>query len=98
MEDIQKKLEEYNNKILAGLVNLHVRLPDELKPFLMVVVSLIGERDELFNAYVKKAMASVFHHAEDIQTFMNYMQFDLEATRRERDKYFKQLKEGDADA
>ena len=98
MEDIQGKLNSYNGKIITALSELHDILPTaELRNKLLDVAKLIGERDCAYGEFIRRTMAGLQTHAGNVQSFLNYMSFDLEATRRERDKYLKQLR-GDEDA
>jgi hypothetical protein len=98
MEDIQGKINVYNKKIIDALSELHDKLPTaELRGNLLSIAKMIGERDCAFGEFIRHTMSGLHTHAGNVQSFLNYMSFDLEATRRERDKYLKQLR-GDEDA
>lgn len=97
MEDIKKKLDRYNEQIISKLAFLHGAIADQdHKDMLMDVVKLIGERDSVSAEFINKAMQDAIAYAENMARCMNYVHFDLEATRRERDKYLKRLN-GEAD-
>jgi Mg2+ and Co2+ transporter CorA len=99
MADIHERIDEYNREILATMAMLHSLLPTvELKQHLLYIAKLMGDRDNAFNAFAKTTMSGVQQHAENIHSFIKYIQFDLEATRRERDKYLRQLNGDQNDA
>ena len=98
MEDIQGKINSYNGKIINALSELHDELPTiDLRIKLLAIAKLLGERDCAYGEFIKRTMTGLQMHAGNVQSFLNYMSFDLEATRRERDKYLKQLR-GEDDA
>jgi hypothetical protein len=99
MAGIHEKIGEYNKEILTRMAALLDLLPTaELKRHLLSMVKLIGERDDVFNNFFKLTMTGVQQHTDSINTSIKYMQFDLEATRRERDKYLRQLSGEQEDA
>ena len=99
MAGIHEKINDYNKEILVKMAALLALLPTaELKQSLLSIAKIMGERDDTFNTFVKSTMTGVQQHADSIHTFLKYMQFDLEATRRERDKYLRQLNGEQEDA
>lgn len=97
MANIPESINEYNNKVLSLIYELFGK---ETDPFqrkrILMLAQAISERDVAFSDLIKKEMLKAQVGVEGLKSMLNYMSFDLEATRRERDKYQREL-EGNAD-
>jgi hypothetical protein len=92
MENMNASISAHNAVILKLLSELYSgeKDPFRRKKFLMLC-HVLAERDSTFVNWIKSQMSNASSSVDDLKSIVSYITFDLEATRRERDKYLKEL-------
>lgn len=93
--NIEHKPEEYEDpvyhvKILRAMIcQLPEKIRDPILSQLTVLLECINNNNKLHLDYFRKVHSLIKESLVDLQMDLKYVEFDLEATKRERDEYKK---------